>query len=396
MTRTIRTPSLDAAKPAIEAASATERLLGIVGVDPSLVDCVFGDLAEERAEHAARYGRVLAALWYAEQAVRSMPHLLLSAFRYGGPRARARLAAALSIVAIGTAAAGAAIVFRDGPPARIVPDLANAKDGIVVNNVKPVQLPLRVLDKHGHRLASQPVHFAWASGAPIAVSPTGEIKCGIAGDATVHASSGAATADIRVRCRPVDQIETSTWVDLIAGDPPRDLPFNAIGLDGRPVLQLRGAVRVGDSSVVSYDGSTIRPRGVGETIVAVDVGDRTGRMRVIVHEMVRSFVSLKPNQRNVAMAIHVTRGDTVHWALPAGVFWLKFLPSRANETPPTITVEGNIVCSTGDGIRVYRMPLEEYGKYCFARTSGASVLVAHGVNGAPIVDGALLLQRVSP
>jgi hypothetical protein len=359
MMKTIRIPSSEVSEASTAAPSVTERLLRAVGVEPTLVDCVFGDLAEERAERAERYGRALAGLWCVEQVVRSTPHLLVSAYRFGGPAARARLCAALGVIALATAGVGAAIALRDGPPARIIPDLANAADGIIVNNVKPVQLPMRVVDKRGRRLESQPVHYAWASGARIAVSPTGEVRCGFAGDAVVRASSGAASTDVFVRCRPVRNIDHSNWVDLLEGAPPTALPFTAIGLNGEPVLQLRGAVRVEDSSVVSYDGSVLRPRKVGHTVVSVEVGDRRVAMSVIVHETVQSFASLRPDQRNVAIPVHLTRGDTVHWVLPPGLFWLKYLPHRASDTPPTITVEGNIACSTGDGIHVYRMPMEE-------------------------------------
>jgi len=88
-------------------------------------------------------------------------------------------------------------------------------------------------------------------------------------------------------------------------------------------------------------------------------------------------------------------GDTLRWALPPGAFWLKYIPQRASETPPTITLEGNVGCSSGDGVRTYRMPVEEYGKYCVAK-SGASVLLAHGANGLRVVEGSLLLQRALP
>ena len=394
MTKPVRTPSLEESKHAAEDLSVMERLLRTVGVEPALVDCVFGDLAEERAERSARHGRILAGLWCVEQVIRSTPHLLVSAFRYGGPAARVRLCAALGFVVVAFAAVGAAIALREGPPVRIVAALANAEDGIVVNNVNAVQLPLHVLDKRGRRLKSPPMHFELASGAPISVSPTGEIRCGVAGDAIVHATSGAAAADMKVLCRPVMDIRESSWIDLVAGDPPRELPFYAVGLNGEPVNQLRGAIQVEDSSIATYNGSMIRPRAVGRTIVMIKVGDRAMPMRVIVHQPVQSFESLRPNQLDVARPVRLAIGDTVHWALPAGAFWLKYIPKRAAETPPTIALEGNVACSTGDGVRTYRMPAEEYGKYCFVR-SGASVLVAHGANGVPIVEGSLLLQRVT-
>jgi len=394
MTRTVRIPSLEESKRAVDELTAMERLLRMFGVDSALVDCVFGDLAEERAEQSAWHGKALASLWYAEQAIRSMPHLLVSAYRFGGPAARARLCAALGVVALGVAGIGTAIALRDGPPVRIVSALGNSDDGIVVNNLTSVQLPLHVFDRRGHRLNSKTVRFERTSGAPIAVSPTGEVTCGVAGDAIVRATSGAATQELKILCRPVTDIRESSWIDLVAGDPPRQLPFYAVGLQGEPVNELRGAIHVADSSIATYDGTTMRPRAVGRTEVMIKVGDQAMPMTVIVHEVVQSFESLRPNQLDVARPVRLSTGDTLHLALPPGAFWLKYLPKRASETPPTIAVEGNVGCSSGDGVRTYRMPAEEYGKYCLARP-GASVLVAHGANGLPVVEGSLLLQRVS-
>jgi len=395
MTKTVRIPSLEDSNAASHGWSTTERLFHSVGVDPALVDCVFGDLAEERAERSATQGSVLAWLWCLEQAVRSTPHLLVSAYRYGGPAARLRLCAALGVVGIAMAGIGTAIALRDGPPARIVAALANSEGGIVVNNINPVQLPLHVLDKRGHRLKSPPVHFERASGAPISVSPSGEITCRVAGDAIVRATSGTATREMKVLCRPVIDIRESSWIDLVAGDPPRELPFYAVGLNGQAVDELRGTILVTDSSVATYDGNMIRARNVGRTHVLIKIGDQATPMSVVVHELVQSFESLRPNQSDVARRVRLAMGDTLRWALPPGAFWLKYIPQRASETPPTITLEGNVGCSSGDGVRTYRMPVEEYGKYCVAK-SGASVLLAHGANGLRVVEGSLLLQRALP
>jgi hypothetical protein len=373
--------------------SMAERLLHAVGVDPALVDGVLGDLAEERAERSARDGKILAALWCVEQAIRSTPHLLLSAYRFGGPAARARLCAALGAVGIAIGGLGVAFALRDGPPVRIVTALANSQDGIVVNNMTAVQLPMHVLDKRGHQLKSERVHFQLASGSSMSVSPNGEITCRAAGDALVRATSGAAATEMKVLCRPVTDIRESSWIDLITGDPPRELPFYAVGLHGEPVNELRGAIHVADSSVASFDGTMIHARRAGRTTVLIKIGDEAMPMRVIVHELVQSFESLRPGQLDVARPVRLSMGDTLHWGLPAGAFWLKYIPKRASETPPTIVLEGNVGCSTGDGVRTYTMPAEEYGKYCVARP-GASVLIAHGANGLPVVEGSLLLQRI--
>ena len=44
-------------------------------------------------------------------------------------------------------------------------------------------------------------------------------------------------------------------LDLVVGDRARDVPFEAVGIDGRPVTLLAGQFMVQDSSVATLDGS---------------------------------------------------------------------------------------------------------------------------------------------
>jgi hypothetical protein len=383
-----------ARRAASPATSRADRLLHALGVDPSFAESVLGDLAEELALRESRDGIAAARWWYAQEVVRSAPHLVWSAVRYGDRRQLARLSAYCAGGMLVLALAATAVLTRDGPPARLVAGTAMETDGIIVNNVRAVQLPVRVLDAAGHQLKADSVRFDWQAGASLAVSPAGVATCTEIGDATVKASLGHIATLIGVRCRPVKEIEASTWISLVAGEPERHLPFNAIGTDGRPVMQLRGAVQVLDSSVATLVGASIRPREVGETAVDVHVGDRSAHIRVMVHEPVDAFTGLRPDQRLVAVGVRLAQGDTVQWSLPGGVFWLKYIPRRAGQAPPTITLDGRISCSGGDGLRVYLIPLDEYGIYCVRHPGSASVTVAHGQTGAPVVDGWLALERV--
>jgi hypothetical protein len=277
---------------------------------------------------------------------------------------------------------------------RLAAAVANASDGIVLNTMKPVQLQMRAFDKRGRSVASSDVRYRWVSGAPIAISPEGVVSCAERGNAIVSASLGAITTKVDLRCRPVTEVRASSWVDLMMGDAPRDLPFVAIGVDGLPVMQLRGEARVIDSSVATLKGTTITPRAIGQTAVVVDVGDRNAMMHVIVYERVASFVGLRPEQRAVAVPVRLAQGDTVHWTLPVGTFWIKYLPRHPSDAPPTISLSGTVNCSAGNGLSTHRVPLEVYAVYCLVRPGGATVDVAHGRVGAQIVEGSLALQRV--
>lgn len=154
-------------------------------------------------------------------------------------------------------------------------------------------------------------------------------------------------------------------------DTARHLPFEALGVEGRRITQLRGAASVMDTSVARLMGSSIYPRAVGQTSVDVKVGDREVHMSVFVHETVRSFEGLRPDQRLVAMPVQLAQGDTVQWALPKGMLWLKYLPRRPGDAPPTITLDGTASCTSGNGMPVYRVPHDVYAAYCTVGSAGA-------------------------
>src|SRR3989442_15834344 len=50
-----------------------------------------------------------------------------------------------------------------GPPARLIASIA---DTVVVNNARPVQMPMHVFDAAGHVLPDTGVRFQWTSGRP--------------------------------------------------------------------------------------------------------------------------------------------------------------------------------------------------------------------------------------
>jgi hypothetical protein len=375
----------------VHVASRLELGLRYLGVDPILAEQVLGDLAEAYDEDVASNGRAAASYRYAVDLCRSAPHLGWSALRDSGPRERARLAACAGGLALMGTLVMTASDMRDGPPARLLTNPGGAADGIVVNNMRPVQLPVQVVDAKGRRLQKPTVGYRWTSGAPLTLSPSGVITCSENGDAVVRAAAGNIATSLTVHCRPVSRLETNTWITLLLPGVPQDLPFTAFGQDDRPVTELHGTVRVRDSTVATLSGSTIRPLAPGETNVVLSVGDHAATIRVLVHERVRAFTGLRPDQRFVAVAVHLARGDTVRYALPMGIYWLKYIPRRLGDAPPTIIAD--VTCGPGYGMSVYRLPLDEYATYCALNTDG-KVTLAHGVRGAAFVDGTLAVERV--
>ena len=382
MARLPGTPSRRTASP-----PAVDRALQAIGADPSFAEAVLGDLSEEFAMRAERDGWGAARWWYVREAARSTPHLLRSALRSASPARRARWAA---YVAGSVALAAAAIVLvmaaSAGPPARLVAGDGGA-EGVTVNNRFPVALPLRVLDARGRELDGRAVRYRWTSGAPVTLSPTGVITCTRQGDLTVRASLGLLSTRFLVRCRPVKDIRATIWNDFVVGDPERELPVDFVAPDGGFVTRIAGRLKIRDSTIATVNGMRIRPVSPGRTFLELSVGDAATSAAVTVFEPVPSLEGLRPDQRAVAVRVRLTRGESVRWSLPTGLFELAIMPGPDRTTSPTVRVDGPVMClpSLRPGVSRSR---------CLVRSGGASLIVAHaGLAGGVVAAGSIGLQR---
>jgi hypothetical protein len=312
-----------------------DRALLAIGGDPDFVADLLGDLSEEYAERVATGGIWVARLWYVRELTRSTPYLVRNAIRHGTPAARARLSATILAVVVTLSVVAVAWLTRNGPPARLVVGSGLDSDGIVVNNVEPVQLSLRVLDAAGHRLKRADVRYQRMSGAPIPVSVRGVIKCTQRGDAIVRASLAALQSDFVIHCQPIRKLRSVGWGNFIVGDSATMLVVDAIGLDGQPVTRIAARLRVDDSTIATLDGDgRLRPLRPGDVSVEVDIGDRVTSAEVTIFEQVGTFEGLRPDQRWVVAPIHLTRGASLRWPLPTGRFFLSF-SADANRVAPT-------------------------------------------------------------
>lgn len=370
-----------------EPTPTVERALQALGVDPIFAEAVLGDLSEEYAERAACDVNA-ARRWYVGQALRSAPHLIRSAAHH--PAGRARLAAVVATLALVACVVLIALSFRAGPPVRLV---AGTRDTVVVNNLRPVSLPMRVFDAAGRLLPDSGVRYAQALGAPISISSRGVVTCARPGDATVRASLGPLATNILVRCRPVRELRGGYgyWTDFVLGDSARELDLVAVGIDGRRVTQFGAWLSIDDSTVAVLDGLRVHPRSPGETRVDLRVGDRTADFMVRVFEPVHTLVGLRADQRLVAAPVRLARGASVRWPLPTGRFSMSLLPTPDVKAGAMLSVDGAVMC----------MPALAPGVFdttCVARVPGAWVTVAYpgepaAGTAAPVVVGTLALHR---
>jgi hypothetical protein len=364
------------ATPGTEALPLAESLLKALGADPGFADDVLGDMVEERALRAARDGVVAARWWYICEALRSAPHLAVSAVRHLSPRGRARLAVSFAGVVLASALVLTALRAAMGPPERLVAST------VVVNNIEPTRLPMRVLDAAGRTLPDTGVRYAWASGAPVSVSREGDVTCAQPGDAIVRASLGALVTHIPVRCRPVANVHAPRMLELILGGPARDVPFEAVGRDGRPVTLLVGRIHIGDSTIATLEGQRIRARAAGRTWLETSIGNRRSYTRVHVYGPTESPEGIAQGEHR-AVPVRLAREESREWRLPAGRYYLRVVLDHDDRPKARLIVSG-ASCTVSSGTHLS----------CFARDDmWVTVRQTQQTDPSSELSGTLLVWR---
>ncbi len=362
--------------------SAAERLWIALGAHPDFVESVFGDLTEEFASRASDSGRMVARVWYVREAMRSVPHLLWSGMRYGTRQQRLRIASLFAGVTTLAALTMMAIALRNGPPARLVAGNANA---VVVNNQRPMQLPLRVLDAAGRSLDSSRVVYKWLSGATASVSENGVVTCSERGDAMVRASLKGLTTNVRVHCRPVRGVRAPWMLELVVGDAPADIPFEAVDMDGERETMLTGRLSVSDSSVATLTDQRLVARRGGSTSLKILIGDKREDMSVHVFAPARSPERMTSGQ-HLAIPVRLASGETRRWQIaPAHeLYYIAIRPDRDGGTPPHLAIIG-AQCSRGP---------DAHSFFCVA-VNNTSVVVYNSArtDDAQVQSGRLLVWR---
>jgi hypothetical protein len=303
-----------------------------------------------------------------------MPHLLASSMRGANGRRRAMLMLCMAAIALAMTLTVRAVLDARAPAQLLA--AGDRGDGVVVNNERPVQLAMRVLDARGRVLSDTGVRYRWLSGAPIPVSPRGVTTCTHSGDAVVRASLGALATQLVLRCRPVHAVRATWMANLVLGDSGTKVSFLALDARGNEVSQLRGEVGVEDSSVVTLDVAAdgtriVRPRAPGTTFLHVRIGDEGRGTSVRVYERASSVEGIGKGQL-LAVPVELAGGEVRQWHLPAGPesYNLSVLPAGDTTRVPRLAIVG-ANCVTD---------MREQGLWCVA-LQGATVFVYHSRDG---------------
>lgn len=258
-----------------------------------------------------------------------------------------------------------ALAACKGPPTRLIAGFA---DTVVVNNLRPVRIPIHVLDAAGHELPDTGVRFEWTSGVPVSLSDRGVVTCTRAGDATLLASLGPLVTPVLLRCRPVHDVLGGGFLNLVLGDPPYDLAFAPVDSAGRPVTMVTARVSVYDSTILTVDGWRIHARAPGATGVDITIGDSSAHWSVFVYERARTVEGIRPGQR-LAVPVRLAGGEMHSLRLPPSppTYFVAMLPDRDTLRVPRLAVVG--ANCQGES----KTP---QGYWCFA-LPGASVIAYH-------------------
>lgn len=270
----------------------------------------------------------------------------------------------------------------DSRPVRLV---AGVNDTVIVNNRRAIRIPMRVLDGAGRILPDSGVRYQWRSGTPVSVTAAGVATCDTAGDATIQASLGPIATRVVLRCRPVDEVRSLRMLNLVIGDPPQELPFEAVDAADQPVALLTGQLVIRDSSIATAQGLSIVPRAAGATSLDMRIGDHTAHASVHVYRPVATFGVLQPGD-HVALAVSLSPGDLRRFRLPAAreVYFVTVIPDREAPARPRLAIVG-AGCMPG---------LDVASHFCLARQD-AEVIVYHPprTGAAPEARGTLAIWR---
>src|SRR2546426_6333096 len=256
-----------------------------------------------------------------------------------------------------------AVAGCKSPPARLVAGIA---DTIVVNNVLPMRMPMHVFDAAG--LPDTGVRFQWTSGAPIPVSTRGIVTCTHAGDATLRASLGPVVTRVVVRCRPVHDVFGGGVLNLVLGDPPRELSFAPVESAGQPVTLITAGGSY-DSTIVSLEGWRIRARAPGRTSIDIYIGDTWTPWLVSVYEHASTVEGIRPGQ-GLAVPVRLAGGEMHSLQLPPSppTYSVTIFPDRDTLRVPRLAMLG---ANCDGGLTTSRR-----NYWCFA-LRGASVVAYH-------------------
>jgi len=240
----------------------------------------------------------------------------------------------------------------DTKPAKI--DLA-APAGSIVNR-NPLPLHASVENAKGEILAGQSLAYRSTAPEALEVSSDGSLLCLKTGDATVIVSGGGLTRNVSIACRIPSMIDMPPDLRLDLAKGAVTLQARALGEGGVPLTGVAVPIASSDVSIVTVEGSRLKPVAVGRTTLRAALDPIVAVTRV---EVVNTVVSermtladgkarafeLAPGTYHVMVdfkaALNVRQGVALSWSGPSCPAQLEQMThdlTCRTEVPATLTV----------------------------------------------------------
>ena len=263
--------------------------------------------------------------------------------------------------------------------------VGGTSDTVIINHLRPVQIPVRVFDRDGKALPDSGVRFYWVRGDSVSVSERGAVTCIRSTDAIVRGVIGSISNDLLVRCRPVDKLYVNGPIQFLLPDTAQEMQLVARGLDGQVIDLLNGRSEIVDTAVATIDGIRVVPRSPGSTVGTVRFGNRSAGFGVHVYERVSSLNALEKGKQFVGIPLRLSGAETRTWRLPAGSWMLTMLPESDESAGLRLRVEGGS-CS------LLRLTKRRYG--CYVKTDAKVIVFNPAIHDSVERTGQLLVRPV--
>jgi hypothetical protein len=231
---------------------------------------------------------------------------------------------------------------------RAVPPIAFTTDTLTIVGEEPTALPIQRRER-GRPPAITRIRLSTDSAVTWHQS---RLNCRGDGDAEVTAWSREDSASLLVRCRLAAYFGGAAFGTLFTTDAPRAVRIWARLYSRDSILVAPISLTTTDTSIVRFEGVTIRPVAVGRARFVMELPGKTIRSFAEVHERIADET------------LTLSAGEFRTWRLGRGRYeiWMKALENSPNSAWMDITTEG---------ARCMRDSREEDTIHCFVRDSGA-------------------------
>ncbi len=157
-----------------------------------------------------------------------------------------------------------------------------------VANTNVFSLHASVVNKKGETIKGLAPAYAGGPADILEVSPDGNLRCVLTGDATLTFSAGGISEPVALKCRIPTEIAVPPDLQLVIGSAPSVLHPKVLGEGGKPLDDVTVELASSDPSVFTVEGDKAMGVAVGKARLQASLGGVTSVTPVEVVEKVVS------------------------------------------------------------------------------------------------------------